>query len=215
MGGFPLSMLMLGGLSLAPAAHGATIAPGTVTVIGAVGSWLMFREPLGRSRIAGLGVVLVGLACIGWAGTRAGDPAIWRGDLLFFATGLIWGGYPLLLQRWRLDALGTTAVVSVLSLAYLPIYGWWLAPAERQADWGTIALHAFNQGVLNSVVGLWLWAKGVTLLGAGPAGRFPPLIPVVGTLTAIPLLGEWPGPAQTIGVALIVGGLVWVARAGR
>ena len=38
--GLPMTLLMMQGLSLSPAAHGASIGPGTVTVIGAVGGWL-------------------------------------------------------------------------------------------------------------------------------------------------------------------------------
>jgi drug/metabolite transporter (DMT)-like permease len=76
-----------------------------------------------------------------------------------------------------------------------------------------VAFHAVNQGVLNMILALWLWGSAVRTLGAAEAQRFPPLIPVVGTLLAIPLLGEWPGPFQAVGVGLIVGGLV-VASAG-
>jgi drug/metabolite transporter (DMT)-like permease len=39
------------------------------------------------------------------------------------------------------------------------------------------------------------------------AGRFPPMIPVVGTLLAIPVLGEIPSGLQIGGIALIIGGL--------
>jgi drug/metabolite transporter (DMT)-like permease len=76
-----------------------------------------------------------------------------------------------------------------------------------------VVLHALNQGLLNLILGLWLWGSAVRTLGAAEAQRFPPLIPVVGTLLAIPVLGEWPGPLQAAGVALIVGGLA-VASAG-
>ena len=70
-----------------------------------------------------------------------------------------------------------------------------------------IVFHGVNQGVLNMVLGLWLWGYAVKLVGAPATGRFPPFIPVIGTVSAIPLLGEWPGPIQWLGVALIVGGL--------
>lgn len=62
------------------------------------------------------------------------------------------------------------------------------------------------------MVGLWLWAWAATVIGAGAAGRFPALIPVVGTLSAIPLLGEWPQSLQLVGMALVVIGLLLSAR---
>jgi drug/metabolite transporter (DMT)-like permease len=51
----------------------------------------------------------------------------------------------------------------------------------------------------------------VRVLGVALAQRFPPLIPVIGTLLSIPILGEWPGPLQSLGVAAIVIGLLLTA----
>jgi drug/metabolite transporter (DMT)-like permease len=183
-----------------------------VTVIGAVGSVIMFGSRPPRAVVAGIATVLVGLACIGVAGGTSGSRDIVMGDLCFLAAGSLWGLYPLLLQRWGVGALVSTSIVAVLSLAYIPIYlsG---APGLLAADPLVVAFHAVNQGVLNMILALWLWGSAVRTLGAAEAQRFPPLIPVVGTLLAIPLLGEWPGPFQAVGVGLIVGGLV-VASAG-
>jgi drug/metabolite transporter (DMT)-like permease len=166
-------------------------------------------------QIVGLAVVLTGLALIGWTGATSTNPDVWKGDLLFLCTGLIWGGYPLMLQSWKLDALTSTAVVSVLSLTFIPIYVVFFSPQLLDVHWSVVAFHAVNQGILNSIVGLWLWAQAVALIGAGPSGRFPPLIPVIGTLTAIPLLGEWPNAWQVAGVTMIVGGLLVVATARK
>jgi drug/metabolite transporter (DMT)-like permease len=78
--------------------------------------------------------------------------------------------------------------------------------------WDAVLFHAVNQGILNVVVGLWLWAWAASIMGAGAAGRFPALIPVVGTLSAIPLLGEWPVPLQLAGMGLVVIGLLLSAK---
>jgi drug/metabolite transporter (DMT)-like permease len=212
MSGVPMVLLMNTGLSLAPAAHGAAIQPGMVTVIGAVGTVLLFGVRPPPAVVAGIATVLVGLACIGVAGGTSGSRSIVLGDLCFLAAGSLWGLYPLLLQRWGVGAIVSTSIVAVLSLAYVPIY--LLGPSNLlAADPLVVAFHALNQGVLNLILGLWLWGSAVRTLGAAEAQRFPPLIPVVGTLLAIPLLGEWPGPVQAVGVGLIVSGLV-VASAG-
>jgi drug/metabolite transporter (DMT)-like permease len=217
LSGFPLSLIMLSGIAFAPAAHGASIAPGTVTIVSAVGAFLMFGVRLTPMQIAGLGLALGGLAAIAWHGATSGSPTIWIGDVLFLATGLVWGTYPLILQRWRLDALTSTAVVCVLSLPYTLLYLPFALPHLGGLRWEVVAFHAINQGVLNTIVGLWLWAKAVELVGAGTAGRFPPLVPVIGTLVGIPVLGELPGPVQVAGIVMIVGGLlivtIWRGRA--
>lgn len=215
MSGIPMVLLMNRGLSLAPAAHGASIQPGTVTVIGAVGSAILFKAVPPRISVAGILVVLGGLACIGIAGTTSGSPSIVLGDLHFLAAGALWGLYPLMLQRWSVPAMTSTAVVAVLSMAYLPFY---LAFAEHgllAADPALLLFHGVNQGVLNVILGLWLWGSAVRTLGAATAQRFPPLIPVVGTLLAVPILGEWPGLLQSLGVALIVSGLALAAFGPR
>jgi drug/metabolite transporter (DMT)-like permease len=214
LSGLPLTLFMMQGLALAPAAHGATIAPGTVTVIGAIGGFLMFGARPARLGVLGIAIVVLGLALIAIAGTTSGSRNIVLGDLCFFGVGLIWGFYPLLLQLWKVDGLRATAVLAVVSMVlFLPYY----LLTGGHANLMTVPLwivlaHAFNQGVLNVIVGLWLWGLAVEKVGAAQSGRFPPLIPVIGTLTAIPLLGELPGPLQWLGIGLIVTGLVLTTR---
>ena len=208
MSGAPMALLMNTGLSLAPAAHGAAIQPGTVTVIGVVGSILLFRAVPTRTVVIGIGIVLAGLACIGAAGKTSGSEQVLLGDLCFLAAGALWGVYPLLVQRWKSNAMDSTAAVAVLSLAYLPLYAAFEETRLLSVDPLLVAVQAVNQGVLNVIVALWLWATAVRMLGAPVAQRFPPLIPVVGTLSAIPIVGEWPGPLQSLGVLLIVSGLM-------
>ena len=215
MSGVPMALLMNTGLAMAPASHAAAIGPGTVTVIGVIGSMVLFGVKPSRPIVIGIGVVLAGLAAIGVAGSRTGGPSIVVGDLLFLATGLLWGFYPLLLQKWNVGAMTSTAIVSVLSLVYIPVYALFLTPRILAVDPWVVLFHGINQGLLNVILGLWLWGHAVRVLGAATAQRFPPLIPVAGTLLAIPILGEWPPPLQAVGVALIVAGLGLAAFAGR
>jgi drug/metabolite transporter (DMT)-like permease len=211
--GLPMTLLMMQGLALSPAAHGASIGPGTVTVIGALGGWLIFGVDPGKRGLMGIGVVMGGLALIALAATTSGAKSVLLGDLCFFGVGLLWGGYPLLLQLWKVDALRATAVLAVLSaLAFWPWYLFNGAERLLALPTGPMLFHGFNQGVLNMVIGLWLWGHAVKLVGAAESGRFPPLIPVIGTLSAIPLLGEWPGPMQWAGIGLIVAGLAITSR---
>ena len=209
MSGLPMTLLMMQGLALSPAAHGAAIGPGTVTVIGALGGLVIFGIRPGRNTVIGIAIVLAGLALIALSATASGAGNVLLGDLCFFGVGIIWGGYPLMLQLWKVDALKATAVLSVLSMAmFLPYYLATSASHLLTVSPGVILLHGINQGILNVVLGLWLWGWAVAKIGVAVAGRFPPLIPVIGAVSAIPLLGEWPVPLQWAGIALIVGGLV-------
>jgi drug/metabolite transporter (DMT)-like permease len=207
MSGAPMSLLQMTGLSLAPAAHGATIGPGTVAVISLVGGAVLFGAKLSRQAMFGLAVVLSGLACFAISAGTGSSGSVMLGDALLLCMALLWGGYPLALQKWKTDPLVATAVLSVLSMVYLPFY-WLLLPSNiANLPLWLIAAHAFNQAVLNMIVGLWFWGFAARTIGASEAGRFPPLIPVIGTLAAIPVLAEWPGPWQGLAIILIVGGL--------
>ncbi len=211
MSGVPMTMLQMTGLSLAPASHGATIGPGIVTMMSVIGGALLFGVVLKRQSIIGLGIGIAGLICFGFASGYSGTPDTIRGDICFLLMALVWGCYPLALQKWRVDALTATAVLSVLSLSYLPFY-WLFMPSNlANIPLGIIALHAFNQAVLNMIVGLWLWGWAARTIGASESGKYPPLIPVVGTLVAIPVLGEWPGPWQAVAIVLIVTGMLIMA----
>ena len=53
---------------------------------------------------------------------------------------------------------------------------------------------------------LW-WNDGIRTIGAGRAAVFTFIVPLAAMLSAIPILGEWPGPVQLAGGALILGGL--------
>ncbi|WP_108050372.1 DMT family transporter [Bosea sp. 124] len=207
MSGFPMSFLLLTGVTYAPAAHGATIGPGLVTVISIIGSVVLFGAMVTRQLVLGVVAVLLGLVCLGIAGTTHTNPSILFGDLCFVGVGLIWGMYPLLVQLWRLDALKVTGIVAVLSMVYLPFYALFFFRGFDVAPWWVIVLHGLNQGVLNVVLGLWLWSLAARRLGPALAGRFPPTIPVIGTLLGIPVLGEIPTGLQVAGIGLIIGGL--------
>lgn len=205
--GFPMTFLMLTGLTMAPAAHGATIGPGTVTVIGIIGSVVLFGARLSAPLVVGIIGVICGLGFLAFAGSGGAGAETLRGDLCFLGVGLLWGFYPLLIQLWKVNGLKGAVIVSVLSLAYLPFYFLFFFRGFDIAPWWVLVLHAIYQGVVNVILGLWLWGWAAHVLGAAIVGRFPPLIPVTGTTLAIPALGEIPGPLQLAGFGLIISGL--------
>jgi drug/metabolite transporter (DMT)-like permease len=215
MSGVPMSLLQLVGVSYAPASHGATIGPGTVSLMSAIGGVLLFGAIFTRQTILGLIIVIFGLISFAIASGTSGKPDILFGDMLFLMMALIWGCYPLAVQKWKVNPLTATAVLSVLSLCYLPVY-WAFLPSTlaTQPLW-LIALHCFNQAVLNMIVGLWLWGWAARTVGAAETAKYPPLIPVIGTLLAIPMLGEWPGQIQVVAMILIVTGLLVMALAPK
>jgi drug/metabolite transporter (DMT)-like permease len=65
LGGAPFALLQTGGYGFAPLAHGAVIAPSTVTIVSTIGAAIFLRERLSRAHLAGAAIVLSGIGLIG------------------------------------------------------------------------------------------------------------------------------------------------------
>ncbi len=214
LGGAPFALLQTGGYAFAPLAHGAVIAPSTVTIFSTLGAALFLRERLGPAHLAGAAIVLLGIGLIGWDGIArssagAGGQA-WIGDLLFFASSLLWAAFTLLLRYWRLSALRATAVVAVLSMVattaiYLPLKG-----IEHLAalPLGALAFQGVVQGGLQGVLTMLAYSQAVMLLGVSRAVLFPAIVPAVSVLIGIPIVGEVPSVFQVVGLCLVTVGLL-------
>lgn len=216
-GGVPLTVLSNIGLVFAPAAHASAIQPGMVAVTATALAYLGARARLPVGAAVGFAVVLSGLVAIAAAGSTGREGAFTIvGDLIFMTAGMGWGVFTWLCGRWQVPPVTATAVVSVVSAAgFVPVYALFLDPGLAGAGWPAILFHGINQGVLTVALGLLLWTYGTRALGVALAARFPPMIPVLGTLIGIPVLGEVPSPLAGLGVAAIVAGLLIAAGAGR
>jgi drug/metabolite transporter (DMT)-like permease len=215
-GGVPLTILSNVGLMFAPAAHASAIQPGTVAVTATLLAYLGMRARVPFWAGVGFAIVLAGLGAIAVAGSTGQEGGLTiLGDAIFVLCGLGWGVFTWLCGRWQVPSVTGAAIVSVLSAAaFLPVYALFLDPGLGRAPWGVIAFHGINQGILNVAIGLLLWTYGTRTLGVALAARFPPMIPVLGTLIGIPALGEIPSPLAGFGVAGIVVGLLIAAAAG-
>lgn len=211
LGGAPFALLQTGGYAFAPLAHGAVIAPSTVTIVSTIGAALFLRERLGRSHMVGVVVVLGGIFLIGWDGLiqPSGERA-WLGDLLFFASSVLWAGFTLLLRYWRLPALQATTVVAVLSFVVTtPLYLVAMGFAHLQAlPWGMLTLQGLIQGGLQGVITMVAYSQAVIFLGVSRAVLFPAIVPAVSVLVGIPIVGEIPSALQISGLGLVTLGLL-------
>jgi len=222
LGGAPFALLQTGGYAFAPLAHGAVIAPATVTIFSTLGAAIFLRERLGLAHLAGAAIVLLGVGLIGWDGiVRSLDGAgalAWVGDLLFFTSSLLWAGFTLLLRHWRLSAMRATAVVAVLSMVgttaiYLPLMGTGHVAA---LPLGALLFQGLVQGGLQGVITMLAYGQAVLLLGVSRAVLFPAIVPAVSVIAGIPIVGEIPGVLQVTGLCIVTFGLlVTIGVVGR
>lgn len=211
LGGAPFALLQTSGYGFAPLAHGAVIAPSTVTIVSTIGAAVFLRERLSRNHMIGAAVVLAGIGLIGWDGMMqpTGEQA-WLGDLLFFLSSVLWAGFTLLLRHWRVPALRATAVVSVLSFVMTtPVYLATMGTAHLATlPLGFLAFQGLVQGGLQGAVTMIAYSQAVMLLGVSRAVLFPAIVPAVSVLLGIPIVGEIPSVLQIAGLGLVTLGLL-------
>lgn len=211
-GGPLFALLQTGGYAFAPLAHGAVIAPSTVTILSTLAAGVFLGEVLTRSHLAGAALVLVGIAMIGWQGitdTTSNERA-WIGDVLFFLSSVLWAGFTLLIRHWRLDAVRATSVVAVLSLCVMvPVYfGYRGASHLASLPTALLIFQGVVQGLVQSVITIMAYNRAIAILGVSRAVLFPAIVPAISVLIGIPALGEVPSAVQAAGVFVVSIGML-------
>ena len=205
------SLLLMGGFTMAPLAHGAVIAPAFQMLTGiGLSAWFARTWPA-RESLIGAAFVVVGLLFVGGDGLlHSHGPLTPVGDLLFALAGGCWGVFGALSRRWQVDAMRVTTVIVVVScVLILPLFVWQFDLARLQrAGWGMVALQAVSQGLGAGLVAVLAYSRAAALLGAGPAAFFGALVPGSAALLAIPVLGEVPTALQAVGIVSVVIGLL-------
>ncbi|ASM72456.1 EamA-like transporter family protein [Pseudosulfitobacter pseudonitzschiae] len=216
-------MFGAGGFLFAPLAHGAVIQPSTAALVATGVAILFLGEKLHAARIAGIAMVLGGIALISMTGTTASAPDAWKGHLMFMAAGGCWAAFTILLRLWQLGAIAATAAASVLSAAVVVPGVLMFGTLDRLAALPVdklvvqIVVHGGMAGVLAMVA----YARSVALLGVGLAALFPAVVPAVALILGIPLAGEVPTAPEwlgavlaTTGLAVALGGIPGLRRVG-
>jgi drug/metabolite transporter (DMT)-like permease len=209
--GAPFTLFIYAGLVWAPAGHGAVIVTGATPVVSALLAWRWFGDRPSPARVLGLLAIVAGLLLVSSPGLGGGGERRWLGDLCFAAAALLWGIFPALTRRWRVDPGRGTAVVWVLSLAYVPIYLLVFGTRVLAAPRVEICLQAAYQGLGVAVAALALYAWAVRVLGVSIGSLFMPLVPVFGVGLAVPVLGEIPTALQLVGIGGVCLGMALTA----
>lgn len=200
----------------APASHGATIAPMTAPVAGALFAWWLLRERPTPGRIAALAGMLTGVLIIAWDGLGL-HPGAWVGDLMLVGAGGTWAVFTVLLRRWHVSAIPASAAVTLVSFVFtLPVFLAFRVEPFFALPTGLILWMMLAQGVLLGSISMLLFARSVEVLGATRAGTLAVLVPVSGLVFSAMILGEPIGAVKILGAGLAVGAmLVAVLFTGR
>jgi drug/metabolite transporter (DMT)-like permease len=210
--GPPFALLQTGGYAFAPLAHGAVIAPSTVTILSTIAAGLLLGERLTRAHVVGAALVLSGIVAIAWQGlVSAGDGSqTWIGDLLFVVSSMLWVAFTLLIRIWRVDAIRATGVVAVISMctmtpAYLIFRGVDHLAALPLAP---LIVQGLVQGIVQAILTVMAYSRAIAILGVSRAVLFPAMVPAVSVVIGIPLIGEIPTTMQIAGLGLVSVGMM-------
>lgn len=211
LAGAPYLAVFLYGLGFAPASHGAVLNPAIVPSVVFIGLVFLGLQSFSTARAIALASIILGVLLVAASSFALEGPVLF-GDFLLLCTGVSWGIFTLCAKLWRLRPMQCTAIVSVISLSFLPPYMMFAYNGFADASMTHVVLQAIFQGVVNSIATLYLVTYAVQRLGAQLTSLFSPLVPVLTALLAIPLLGEIPTALQWFGVLLVVAGMLGAAR---
>lgn len=202
-------LLLVGGFVFAPVAHGGIVVNGGMPVFAALFSWFIFGEGLGRWRVAGVALIVAGVAATGWDALAYGVPGQWRGHLLFLGAAACNSGFLTAVRGWRIGALESLiAVLGLNALIYLPVWWLFLPSTLTTAPWQEIALQGVYQGLIAAFIAGTMIAYAARTLGSTRQAAIMSGAPALALLLAIPLLGEIPSWISVAGVVIVTAGIL-------
>jgi len=210
LGGPAFTLISVSAYAFAPLAHGALFQPGTMTAASALLGVVILREPIGPARIIGTTIILAGLAMAAGETLLRVSPWTLVGDAMFACAGLQWALYATLTRHWRIAPMTAAACMTVLSgLIFTPIYLAGDGPPRLLAlPLAMLVTQVVAQGVLSGIVAVVAYSAAVERIGAGRAGVFGALVPGIGILIGIPLVGDIPTWWQALGLIVVSLGTV-------
>jgi drug/metabolite transporter (DMT)-like permease len=207
--GAPFLLIIGNGMRYAPTADVGPLVPGTMPLIVAALSVVIFKEKLGWARALGFALCLAGVLTIAGRSilTSSGNTSF--GHLLLVTAAFCWACYTVAFRLVGVTAIEMAALVSFWSALVMLPFG--LPPLIEAFNKGAhldIAVQAVIQGLGSGLVALVLYNVGIARLGASRAAAFVALVPALATLIAIPLLKEIPDTASIVGVVTTGAGVL-------
>ena len=211
IGAIAFTVFAFNGFRLAPANHAGILLQGFLPFSVSVIAYFIAGEKPTRQRILGLCLIALGVASMA-IDSFAGHSLTLVGDGLLACASLAWALYTVLLKRWDIPPMDSAIAVTLLAaIMYLPVYYFFL-PSNLAAtpvhEW---AFYAFMQGTLIAVVQMIFYTKSVALLGATRLAMVTSIVPLLGSVAAVPLLHEPLSTPICIGLFFVVLG-AWVGN---
>ncbi|WP_025109947.1 DMT family transporter [Pseudomonas sp. H1h] len=202
------------GLHYINASRASLIVALNPAVIG-LASWLLFKERLGRVKVAGIALCIAGASLVIVSRNPqllATTPDAWIGDLLILGCVVGWGVYSLFSQGLN-RSLGPLQTVT-FSVLIGTVMLWGLAVMRGEVSGAALIslgtpqwLSLIYLGVLGSALAYIGYYDGIRKIGATRSGVFIALNPLTAVVLGALLLGEQLTLTLCLGGGLVLAGI--------
>ncbi len=204
------SLFSVYGIKYLAAGRAAILAYTMPAWTGLLGVWLL-REPLTRRRLLGLALGMLGMAAL--MGSEMSQlRAAPIGALFMLGAAWSWALGTVVFKRYPIAMPSAALTAWTLLLGGAPIWiatplieGYTLKPLSL---WPTLAT-LYNMVIAFNLC-YWAWQKIMTRASAGVSAMSTLMIPVLGVLSGMVLLGERPGWQELAALLLVLGALATV-----
>ncbi|WP_290878152.1 DMT family transporter [Gracilimonas sp.] len=205
-------MFFIIGLNYTYAANAAVML-GTIPIWVALLSQFFTDEKLTFYKALGVFFAFAGVAFIimGGQGDISFESDTFLGNVITLIAAVCWATYTILSRKYLrvYSPLQYSAFMSVVGLITLLIVG---LPFMIKLDWAAISLIGYGgvlySGALSIGLAYIIWNNGVKKIGAVRTAAYQNLVPVLGLIFGLVLLGEQLTTLQYIGAALVITGIV-------
>ena len=210
---FGWNALVLFGVREMPAGRSAILAY-TMPVWATLASLVLLHEPLSKRKKLGLALGMAGMALLLWDDLSAIEKRPF-GALMILGAAMVWGIGTVLLRKLNPPLPQKALSGWMMITGWLPFVvlvpltdpQWMSRPATLSASgWFAIVYNIVFAGTLAH----WAWFSLARRLPVAVSSLSSLPVPVVGVFAGMIVLGERPGPAEWIALALVLSALVAV-----
>lgn len=216
LGSFVYQGLFIIGIDFTYSANAAVML-GTIPIWVGVFSHFFTSDKL--SSLKGIGVILgfIGVLTIIVGGERRIDFSSdsFLGDIIMVLAAMVWAGYTLLSKPMlkKYPPIVYSALMSTVGGIALIMAG---IPPMTQLPWTDISLAAWGgllySGLLAIGAAYIIWNYGIQTVGAVRTATYQNLVPVLGLIFGVVLMGDPLGWLQYVGSAAVIIGIIITRR---
>ncbi|MDB4837456.1 DMT family transporter [Marinomonas sp.] len=210
IGGLAYALFTFQGFQIASASHAAILLPGLIPLFLILLATFVDKGKVPLNKWLGLALISLSIAALIWPLLKTGH-GINNGHLFLAAGAFCWALFSILIKRWEITPWQVTVCLAFLTCClYLPIYVLFLPKNIALDIWQDIALQAFYQGFMATIVQMIFYVKAVRSIGAGAMGSIMAIVPIISGLGAVYIFSEPLTSALVIGLIGVSTGAIIV-----